>query len=144
MFSCMVVISLIPISINFARRRSGVGDFHQVDNLLDHAAHGRSINHFHGVTNTPEAKTPQALPVLFKGANGAFHLSDFHFFSAMGLLLRFYKYLLIQFSYLWVTRSLFKDFATVLPRLAATSSGARMCCKPLKVARTTFTGLVEP
>jgi hypothetical protein len=113
-FSCMVVISLIPISINFATRRSGVGDFHQVDNLLDHAAHGRSIN----VKNTPEAKTPQALPVLFKGANGAFHLSDFYFFLCHGTsLAAFYKYLLIQFSYLWVTRSLFKDFRDGLATL---------------------------
>ena len=34
--------------------------------------------------------------------------------------------------------------STVLPRLAATDSGERMFCSASNVARTTFTGLVDP
>ena len=81
-------------------------DLHEVVNLVDHATNGRSIFHFNSVTDTTQAQTLNASLVAFPGDRWC---------SSMSVTLIFF----LAMTYPRMS-------STVLPRLAATTSGERM------------------
>src|SRR5690606_11708536 len=87
---------------------------HHVAYFVDHAAHGRSVLQLDALTDAAQTEAGKALLVLFQDADLALHQRHFYRFRCHGL-------------YPSVTASRYSDgvriSSTVLPRLAATSSG---------------------
>src|SRR5690606_1328355 len=108
---------------------------HEVTDLVDHAPVGGRVLHFHRVADPAQTQAGQAGLVVCQHAGRTLHL-------------RYLDRLVCHVCYVSRTSAVPglqpEISSTVLPRFAAISSGARMAFRPLKVARTTFTGLVEP
>ena len=90
---------------------------------VNHTAVGRGIHHFHGVTDPAKAEAARGISDIGELPRQTFDQSDFK--------------CLCHGHYPEIS-------ATVLPRLAAISSGVRNLAKASIVARTTLIGFRDP
>src|SRR5688572_15062041 len=90
---------------------------------IDHSAYRRRVFHYHAMTNAAQSKTTHRSNDVLQMAGSALHLRQFD-----------------------LTAHVLAPIicSSVLPRLAAISSGARMLDRASMVARTTLIGLREP
>lgn len=113
--------------------------------FADHSSHCRSILQFHHVADPPQTQASQTGFVV--GKNPVRALDLLHFYSLGS------HYSNLEKNFFCLDAPPNSDgtigrqpaiSSTDFPRLAAMSCGERMFFNPLNVARTTFTGLVEP
>lgn len=112
--------------------------------FADHSPYCRGVLQFHNVANPAQPQTCQAGFVVGKNSVRALDLLHFYSLGSHDSNLENDFYLDALPNQGRTRRRQPAISSSDLPRLAAISCGERMFFKPLKVARTTLTGFVDP